>query len=589
MEQLKKYQAQASDSLSKREFYDQVTALANRSFSQTENDEISSLYAKSTFVPINVHSTDNSDASDVGDATERGLTQSLKISVIPVFYELYQSGSSIESLIQQVETQNTDPNNPNANNLVKNCIDLLKVASTAREIPPINGIDNAIQVLKNTTDKNPVLRALLRLFDKASESNEIFQRIRIDTESMRTAFVKMETKNKDLNNKIRMKRKELEQAKLKNDQEHARGQQRTFARILNLVTANEAKDDAKDSGTSLVTRDSTMNSQSESNIVQLSSEIVAKDGMIGNMLVQLVNAVNDEMTLKFNIKPGSRDQTGRVITQDILLQQWEKFPESLLQYTPIIQRVSRLGKMCLPELLRAICDADSEKTSFSRAKTDNRFRLSPLTKTLKAGTRQMQMGVFVIDFILADLFQNCLQNTRAVDTLDAQAKVRMQSVLSQVVLKCVEKCQSIAVNKMDNNLGRKWQLKRSRKFGVILSMLTPEYSEDIFNTISTKVGQSVTNKYGYLYGTAYVQFSTEDTKLLVKYFRWLDQLIDNLFKTKESKDQQNDLRHILHCMEHNLRSLKVPLNSRISLEQLGKPLFNDNMASNCKNWTTFKE
>ena len=133
----------------------------------------------------------------------------------------------------------------------------------------------------------------------------------------------------------------------------------------------------------------------------------------------------------------------------------------------------------------------------------------------------------------------------------------MQSVLSQVVLKCVGKCQSIAVNKMDNNLGRKWQLKRSRKFGVILSMLTPEYSDDIFNTISTKVG--------YLYGSAYVQFSTEDTKLLVKYLRWLKQLIDNLSKTKESKDQQNDLLHILHCMEHNLRSLKVPLISRISL------------------------
>ena len=169
LEQLSKYQPQGTDSITKREFYDQVRALSNRSFINTPKDDIHGEYAKGTYVPINVHITDNSDVDSVDVSnnsslqTSRGLVQTLKISVIPVFYELYQLGDECDSLLRQLEpTLST-------NNLVSNCITFLQTAS--QNISDINGIENAISTLSNANDKSAVLRALIKLYNNASKRN----------------------------------------------------------------------------------------------------------------------------------------------------------------------------------------------------------------------------------------------------------------------------------------------------------------------------------------------------------------------------------------------------------------------------------
>ena len=202
--------------------------------------------------------------------------------------------------------------------------------------------------------------------------------------------------------------------------------------------------------------------------------IVSTEGMVGNMLVRLVSHVGVEMADKMrrDAKPNTPQ----------FAQIWEEFPNNVKTYKPILQRLANMGNICMDDLIKVIIESDEESGRTQNMRQKNRFRLNDLNAHIRSSPLSGPIGdalkEYVIDFMMADMLAHCLQFKDPSDFHTTLAH--------KLVTKSVSKLYPIEGSSNLGTLSEVWQWKRLRKWGIILSLITPSLA----NAVSNEIKQS---------------------------------------------------------------------------------------------------
>lgn len=515
---------------------------------------------------------------------ESGISQSLKFSVLPVLRDL----SNCQNILKQVK-QTSD--------IISDTISYLRICQT--QTKNIKGVGNAIAILSNNPNKVLLTNILLKLCQQTSTNSGILSHLKIEVMNMNNHFEQLVKDISDMRQKLM--KLELVHAQKKASAK-VQAQRGRLSRLQNLFAGDSSKRKAnKDEN---INSGSSINIYVEQNTLALTQDIVAVDGMIGNMLCTLVHDVGHNMTTVMKRMPTK-------VNNIEFLNCWLGFPENVATYFPIIQRVARLGKVCMHELIKTIIDSDTKSNKIYEHKTEDKsFKLTLLEdhiKSIASGDKQResigsndhqreqsntpssvkllkttshpslitnkklgspdlngQLCAYVIDFMLVDILQHCLQWITAEDLKpkDPILNGKYNLLYQEVIDKCINKLTTIDNNKLGNELGRRWKLKRLRKWGVIISLLSPTHSSLMVHNLKIAYKYFSENTDGFLYGAAYIKFNCnkDNVQTIQEYFDWIIGLM------QDNKNNTERMKLILHTLEHNVRSLIIN-------EEINKPVY----------------
>ena len=502
-------------------------------------------------VNININNIINNNSNDYdfnnnnnNNNNEQKLELNLKIKVIPVLRELYGK----EDLIYYLVDLKTS-------NLVTDTINFLKFAQQTLNL---SDLQQATNVLMKYPNDKITTKLLIKLYQRSSIDTKIFNRLNFEVKEMKKYSNKLEKEVKHLEVEFdRIQREQAKAAQQQQQQDGRNGPGRGLDNIFRLINARRAQQQNNNNNNNNKNNNSNnkrRNLQSSYNNnndqkevdpdVGLTEDIVAVDGMIGNMLLTLVKDVGQSMST--NIKRGLKTNSKDFISI------WSKFPQNVPSYFPIIQRVARLGKMCMHELISTIIEADKDN---GRGNNGKRFKLTVLRQHIKQqnSEQNQQICQYVIDFMMVDLLQHCMKWIAPRDLYVTTLKGKYNSFHIDVNNTCIRKLQTIKHDKLGSELSKKWKLKRLRKWGVLISILSPTYPENVVQGFKLCYQNKTSDADGFLFGASYIKFhcDTDSVPIMQEYFDWVKLLI------QQNKTNPDKLKLIMLTLEHNIRGLTI--------------------------------
>merc|ERR1712176_499055 len=101
-----------------------------------------------------------------------------------------------------------------------------------------------------------------------------------------------------------------------------------------------------------------------------------------------------------------------------------------------------------------------------------------------------------------------------------------------------------------------WKLKRLRKWGVLISILSPTYPENVvgnFKLCYNNYSGMQTDADGFLFGASYIKFhcDIDSVPTMQEYFDWIYSLINR------NRANPEKLKLVMLTLEHNIRSLTI--------------------------------
>eukprot|EP01084_Bolivina_argentea_P081125 146922_1 len=400
----------------------------------------------------------------------RSLDLNLKIKVIPVLRELFQQDQIMQYLFD-LEPQD----------LINDTIEFLQFAQRNSNI---SDIQNALNVLITYHNPNITKELLIKLHYESATDTAIYKRLDIEVSKMKKYEKKVTKEMKYLQERITTE--QLKAAQLA-QQQHEKGK----GKLDNII--------------SIINKNSNIGLSEQKQIetnVELTENIVATDGMIGNMLLTLVNDVGQSMVnnMKMNVKINSAQW----------IDMWREFPQNVPSYFPIMQRVARLGKVCMHELIYTIIEADKE---VSRTKHTKRFKFTTLRNHIKQfghNDSNNQICNYVMDFMMSDMLQHCMQWITPSELYTTEFTGKYNKFHIEVCNKCLIKLQTIRGDKLGEMLFNSWSSKKLRKWGGLISIISPTYPECIVDNFKLLYNAYPSDADGFLFGASYIRFHCDD-------------------------------------------------------------------------------
>eukprot|EP01083_Nonionella_stella_P084549 234105_1 len=485
---------------------------------------------KKTRFNINKVHVNNSDDKSVGH-----LELNLKIKVIPVLRELWGRDQLMDYLFAL-----------KPKDLVSDTINFLRFAAQTQNVADVR---NATNVLINYHNPKITKELLVKLYEQSNVDMKIFTRLSAEVQKMKKYQAKLDKEVQHLSTNFNRIKREQEKAAELAKQQHGRGRKRGkgLDGIFKLINARNQHQSGNKKGNYVKGKKGSQSEQKQMEMnVELTENIVAVDGMIGNMLVTLVRDVGQ--ALAKNMKENPK------LNSEKYVQLWSEFPQNVPSYFPIIQRVARLGKMCMRELISTIIEAD-QANARSRDPT-KRFKFTTLHEHIKNignNDHNKQICNYVIDFMMVDTLQHCMKWIAPGGLYVTDMKGKFNMFHNQVNNKCIQKLQTIRHNKLGSDLSSKWKLKRLRKWGVLISILSPTYPEAVVDGFQICYDNIQTDADGFLFGASYIKFKCDNVSVptMQAYFDWIYKLI------VANKGNPEKLKLIMVTLEHNIRALNV--------------------------------
>eukprot|EP01084_Bolivina_argentea_P158278 275731_1 len=272
-------------------------------------------------------------------------------------------------------------------------------------------------------------------------------------------------------------------------------------------------------------------------------DLVTTNGIVGHTLSKLVKEVEQSITrnIKMNLKINSAKWT----------QTWSNFPQNIPSYFPIIRHVTRLGNVCVLELISTIIEADKE---FRLTKDIKKFKFTTLREHIikQFGKKELNTQIcnYAIDFMMVDVLITIMEHTKPSELYSYPGKY----LHIELTNKCVQKLQLLQNGALGNELSARWSVKRLRKWSSLISVLSPTYPENIVDNFKLLYNAYPTARDNLLFGASYIKFHCTDVysvPFMHDYFDWIHSLIIN------NKENAQRLKLIMLTLEHNIRLLNV--------------------------------
>eukprot|EP01084_Bolivina_argentea_P283855 486267_1 len=528
----KKYKIKGKN-INRNHYYDLINQIVKKKmFSMIPMDDNSIAWHVMLTIPKPNQPSINSNKSKDG-----ALALNLNMKVKPVLRELQKQDQLISYLF---DLQPKD--------LVNDTIEFLQFSKINSSISDIQG---AMNVLIKHPNPKITKELLIKLHDESLIDTQIYKRLKLEVSKMKEYEKKLTKEVNRLQVEYERIIREQQKAKQLAQQQHQQGKGK-LGNIISIINGKLPQSHSSSSTGSNNKSNSPNNfsenkQQMDQTSVELTENIVATDGMIGNMLLTLVKDVGLAMTnnIQLNIKNFS-SQSG--------LEIWSNFPQNVPSYFPIIQRVARLGKICMHELIYTIVEGDKE---VGRTRDSKRFKFTTLRNHIPSSTKEKelykQICNYIIDFMMVDMLQHCMKWMTPSELYTTELTGKYNKFHIEVNNKCIQKLQTIRGDKLGNELFQSWSLKRLRKWGVLISILSPTYPECVVDNFKLLYNAYPNDADGFLFGASYIKFHCDNNSVacMKEYFDWIYSLI---VKNQESSHR---LKLIMLTLEHNIRSLEV--------------------------------